>query len=367
ILGAKCECAGGRTPSSCKHAFAVLAFVQEYCAKELYNAPTEILQEWHKPSKKKKFPPQKMSDILKNCSTKPFNFDSQLNFDSLSLLKRSSPLFSVLLDKRFNVENWLLKNSICLPVSPTEEDSTQPNNQSELSLEEILFLHSNVKIGLQEAQDIEKKTTKQQNDIWKKQRKLRLTASNFFEVVHRKNSLDILSLRILEDRNLDHIPAVKHGKRYERKVKNFIEEKYSTYNFRDVGLVINPKFYYLGASPDGLLHEKDKGSLLIEIKCVYNTENMDLEELSTKPGFCLEKINNDFHLKRSHKHFYQIQGQMALSNIKKCLFVLLYDVQKEPYIEEIEYDDDKWTSMHQKLHNFYFSVHLKNIMKSASF
>ncbi|GBO11978.1 hypothetical protein AVEN_200396-1, partial [Araneus ventricosus] len=30
ILGAKCECAGGRTPSSCKHAFAVLAFVQEY-------------------------------------------------------------------------------------------------------------------------------------------------------------------------------------------------------------------------------------------------------------------------------------------------------------------------------------------------
>ncbi|CAL1298819.1 unnamed protein product, partial [Larinioides sclopetarius] len=335
ILSAECKCAGGAAPSSCKHVFTILSFVEEYCVKELYNAPTEILQQWHKPSKKKRFPAQKISEFIASNLIRPTNQNTSVNFEALSLLKRNAPIFSVVNDGRFDEDEFLFKNSICLPVIPDEEENN-PTIDFELSLEEILFLHSRIKIDLTQAQEIEKKTVKQQNDLWKVQRLLRLTASNFYRVVHRRNDLQSLSQTILEDKNLDHIPAIRHGKIYENKVKNYVAEKYTDFKFRDVGLVINPKFYFLGASPDGLLHGKD--SFLVEVKCTYNKENLELDELCLRPGFCLENKNGVFHLKRNHQYYYQIQGQMAMCNLKKCLFVLLHNVKKEPYIEEIQFN-----------------------------
>ncbi|GBN19794.1 hypothetical protein AVEN_62832-1, partial [Araneus ventricosus] len=236
ILSAGCKCAGGAVPSSCKHVFSILSFIQEYCVKELYNAPTETLQEWHKPSKKKKIPAQKISDFIKSNLVRTSNPDTSVNFEALSLLKRNAPILSIVNDKRFNEEEYLYKNSICLPASPAEEENNLNINYYELSLEEILFLHSKIKINLSQAQEIEKKSIKQQNNIWKEQRLLRLTASNFYKVVHRKNDLNSLSLRILDNKNLDHIPAIRHGKKYENKVKNYVAEKYRDFKFRDVGL-----------------------------------------------------------------------------------------------------------------------------------
>ncbi|CAL1270420.1 unnamed protein product [Larinioides sclopetarius] len=183
ILSAECKCAGGAAPSSCKHVFTILSFVEEYCVKELYNAPTEILQQWHKPSKKKRFPAQKISEFIASNLIRPTNQNTSVNFEALSLLKRNAPIFSVVNDGR---------------------------------------------------------------------------------VVHRRNDLQSLSQTILEDKNLDHIPAIRHGKIYENKVKNYVAEKYTDFKFRDVGLVINPKFYFLGASPDGLLHG-----------CMGDGENVD--------------------------------------------------------------------------------------------
>lgn len=172
-----------------------------------------------------------------------------------------------------------------------------------------------------------------------------------------------MSLRILDNKNLDHIPAIRHGKKYENKVKNYVAEKYRDFKFRDVGLVINPKFYFLGASPDGLLHGRE--TFLVEIKCVHNTENLQLEELCLKPGFCLQHIDGVFQLKTNHQNYYQMQGQMAMCNIKKCLFVLLYNVKKDPYIEEVYFNEEKWKFIFEKVQKFYFTIHLKNIMKKC--
>lgn len=85
------------------------------------------------------------------------NPDTSVNFEALSLLKRNAPILSIVNDKRFNEEEYLYKNSICLPASPAEEENNLNINYYELSLEEILFLHSKIKINLSQAQEIEKK------------------------------------------------------------------------------------------------------------------------------------------------------------------------------------------------------------------
>ncbi|CAL1273138.1 unnamed protein product [Larinioides sclopetarius] len=123
ILSAECKCAGGAAPSSCKHVFTILSFVEEYCVKELYNAPTEILQQWHKPSKKKRFPAQKISEFIASNLIRPTNQNTSVNFEALSLLKRNAPIFSVVNDGRFDEDEFLFKNSICLPVIPAEEEN----------------------------------------------------------------------------------------------------------------------------------------------------------------------------------------------------------------------------------------------------
>ncbi|CAL1282608.1 unnamed protein product [Larinioides sclopetarius] len=159
VMSAECKCAGGAAPSSCKHVFTILSFVEEYCVKELYNAPTEILQQWHKPSKKKRFPAQKISEFIASNLIRPTNQNTSVNFEALSLLKRNAPIFSVVNDGRFDEDEFLFKNSICLPVIPAEEENN-PTIDFELSLEEILFLHSRIKIDLTQAQEIEKKNCK---------------------------------------------------------------------------------------------------------------------------------------------------------------------------------------------------------------
>ena len=100
-----------------------------------------------------------------------------------------------------------------------------------------------------------------------------------------------------------------HGKVYEKKAKYYICKTFSTFDFRDVGLVINPFFPYLGASPDGLLCGEDV--MLVEVKCIFNKDRLNLSELCLKADFCLRDNGDEtYSLKENHQYFFQIQGQM---------------------------------------------------------
>lgn len=49
-------------------------------------------------------------------------------------------------------------------------------------------------------------------------------------------------------------------------------EKCKTVQFESRGLLVNPKYPYLGASIDGLVICEDCGTGLIEVKCPYSSE-----------------------------------------------------------------------------------------------
>ena len=59
------------------------------------------------------------------------------------------------------------------------------------------------------------------------------------------------------------------------------------------GLIINPEYAYLGASPDGIVSDPTSTNPngLLEIKCPYQARNSTPFEAATQKGFFC-KINN---------------------------------------------------------------------------
>ncbi len=69
----------------------------------------------------------------------------------------------------------------------------------------------------------------------------------------------------------------------------------------DCGLVVNPRFSFLGASPDGKVCCSGETGIL-KIKCLLKLTIA--EALATLDKFCLEKdANNTPCLKRNHDYY----------------------------------------------------------------
>jgi len=74
------------------------------------------------------------------------------------------------------------------------------------------------------------------------------------------------------------------------------------------GLVINPSFPYLGASPDGIINCDCCGKGCLEIKCPHTlSEGGETRSMSY--------LFNG-HLSKNHQYYYQLQTEILL-----CLFV----------------------------------------------
>lgn len=366
VLHASCECPGGAPPSCCKHTFAVLTFIQEYCAKELHDAQTEKLQEWHKPSKKKKFSPKKTKEIFKNSASVQNGCENPVNFSALKELSANAPIFSLLKQSDFDYDAHMIDRTIKLPITNVVSfDYKTELKGVELAFDEIVFFKEEVMINIDEAFQIEKNTINQhKNELWHRHRRVRLTASNFHRVYRRKDNFHDLSKSIMNPPDLSRIPAINYGLQKEDSVKYLIKKHFKDFTFRNVGLVINPKYPYLGASPDGLLHSNNE-TALVEIKCVFNKEKLSLDQLcERRANFCLKRENGQFMLKKEHNYYTQMQGQLAVCGLQNSYFCLSYD-SEILYIERIEFCPEFWERCSSVLKNFFFFSYLKCLLNNV--
>lgn len=110
----------------------------------------------------------------------------------------------------------------------------------------------------------------------------------------------------------------------------------------------------LGASPDGKVI--DSGCTeqygLVEVKCPATKFNVTPLDACSDPGFFLEKINENPTLKRNHNYYAQVQGQLGITQLPWCDFVVY--TSKGISIERIPFEDQYWTNMKIKLKSFYF-------------
>ncbi|XP_046845617.1 uncharacterized protein LOC124439435 [Xenia sp. Carnegie-2017] len=203
-----------------------------------------------------------------------------------------------------------------------------------------------IKINQQQADMIEKATRNQsKSQIWHQMRMGRITASNFHRAC--RTNPETPSLSLVKDvcyGSQFKSDATSWGKANEKRALNqytqVMKENHSIFSVKESGFVIDPKYPFLGASPDAISYCNCHGEGCVEIKCPYSLRNKTIQHgISDGKNFCLTKTpNGTLQMDRKHQYYYQVQLQLASTKLKFVDFVVwtLNDI----YIEQIQRDDE---------------------------
>ncbi|KAH0807689.1 hypothetical protein GEV33_015102 [Tenebrio molitor] len=239
-------------------------------------------------------------------------------------LKEVKPYGNQLVEK-VECRNHLLRNFSSKLRELTNQDyGPNANNNPDMTHEEYAAEQEKFLKDLQKSPQqitaIEEETRSQSaSQKWKQERHLRLTASNFGEICRMRSTTSCQNMvkRLLY--------CTFKGNRYTRWGTEHeslaIEEFELKYGFTvsKCGFFIDKTHYYLGASPDGLIDN----NALIEVKCPANCVDVSPEEgIERKLIKFAEMKQNKMYLKRTHPYFYQVQGQLAITQKDVCFFVI---------------------------------------------
>lgn len=157
---------------------------------------------------------------------------------------------------------------------------------------------------------------KQRTPEWFEARKERLTASDLYDAIKDSKISDNIAkkkAKIVKDNiNYNGIKALKWGTMFEPMATRIYSQNNNNIHIYDFGLICDKKNEHFGASPDGI----NELGIMIEIKCPFT-------RLIIKDNI-------------PDKYKMQIQGQLAVCNLKECDYVeckfLVLD--EKIYIEE---------------------------------
>ena len=183
--------------------------------------------------------------------------------------------------------------------------------------------------------------------------------------------------------SLSHLKAIRFGKESEDVASQLYMQYQNSHGSPGTkafhcGLVINPDFPWLGASPDRVVYDPNARPSIggLEVKCIESAQGMTpLEAFKSKQtpkegkkkSFCLKMKDGHLQLNENHNYFYQVQGQKGVSGIEWFDFALLTDPcfgLNGLFVQRINFKRNKWESEWlQKLSEFYFNHLLPVIIK----
>ena len=401
ILGGRCECKAGN--GYCKHIAAMLFMLLDYqrCGKEFLpdeKSKTEQRQQWHQPK-------VQGSACIKfsQLDFAAYNFDKDMSMnpkrqqkdysdyqscpqgmncvtrdkikvlsDTLSSLGRGHHLVNALESNNFEPVRLAETTSkaadsvpdtfdIAIPVKETvnivKNDISLKYN---LEADAFKFYSEHVCVDEEKGKSISDATVGQSRTAtWKEERCKRITASNFHAVVERKKA-DVSKLV----QNLCQIKSFsnKHthwGKQGEPVALAAYKQKKEAQGFKvttkDLGLVINPSYPYLGASLDAFVKlEKDGQATYgaVEIKTLSKYAHLSLQQAAEVPGMFFSYKDNELKICEDHQYYYQVQGQLFVAGLDWCDFFVF--TPKSADYQRIHKNYVLWFKMLTKLSDFYF-------------
>ena len=198
--------------------------------------------------------------------------------------------------------------------------------------------------------EVENQTREQRkSDRWYKERKYKLTSSRFGEICkRRKYDLKYCESLSTNQKDLSHIPAVKFGLNQEKVALEQFKQRMRFDVVKKARFFISKAYPHLGASPDGIVPASElNDEALVEVKCSY------ANRFSGEPPNYLYKVASHFKLRRDHKYYYQIQGQLHCTGLEMC-YLVVYTFPRL-FIVRV-YKDANFCNRHMipKLNQFYY-------------
>lgn len=203
-----------------------------------------------------------------------------------------------------------------------------------------------------EALQTERETRDQhQSQKWHDARKNRMTASTFGRYMNRQKVVTEAFLKSIFNKKQFTSAPTSYGISNEKTARQMYAKSQKVH-VHDCGLVINPDFPFLGASPDGKVCDQNQTGIL-EIKCPYSARDKTVQEaVDSYPNFFMERHGQSLRLKRNHAHWYQVQGQLLVTGAAFCDFVT-YTKIDTPHVERIFPDTQTMHDLLVKLTGFY--------------
>ncbi|XP_040072516.2 uncharacterized protein LOC115329946, partial [Ixodes scapularis] len=215
-----------------------------------------------------------------------------------------------------------------------------------------------IEVSPESARELELNSRQQGRSAhWRDARRHRLTASSFGRGSKREQWTETGLRNLIEPKDISHVRAVQYGLRNE----SLAADRYTAVmtNFKHnvslqhCGLVVNPGFPWLGATPDRLVYDPEELSYgVLEIKCPYSLKDTEPDYARMQNFYITFNENDEPHLDRDHDHYAQVLGQMALTGCRWGDFVVCSE--KWIVVERIRFNFQDWVEMRQKLDDFYF-------------
>lgn len=219
-------------------------------------------------------------------------------------------------------------------MSPPVEEDVPPTLQEiaydileknpNLSEEELARLFSEKRLfNDSNIEELEKATRNQlSQNLWKEQRKERITASNFHGVYAKvekllrmmergENQSNTVACEVFRTTDLSNIPAIKWGRLHEKDAgAAFSNEEGKQHANLHVVFFFCKAHPYLGATPYNVFTCSCCGSSCTEYKCPYSSKDLTIEEGWEKTDFL--EIDEKLRLKISHKYHFKSNGNLWL-------------------------------------------------------
>lgn len=222
-----------------------------------------------------------------------------------------------------------------------------------------LFYETRVCVSPEQSLSICANTHNHVNDVWRKERRIRITASECYDLYTYylndpgdRNWTKKLSAIIhpMEKR----LSPLLYGKEMEGHALNCYRQKHKGKRIIRMGLIIPPSAPFLGCSPDAIVLEDAK---LVEIKCPFSGKYKTLSEVLEKLKW-IEKKDNKYMLRKRHAYYGQVQLAMCLTRTKTADLVVFSAHDNDCASIEVPYDNDFVSKMIPVLRDIYFNIFL---------
>ncbi|KAK3749612.1 hypothetical protein QZH41_003225 [Actinostola sp. cb2023] len=285
--------------------------------------------------------------------------------------KKKKSVFSVTKDKEALLPDMQLNRVEPFPDIPLVDDGATFDLTTFTDSPATRAVLEKVTVSAAEARKLHNSTVQQALSAeWHRQRRLRLTASNFGRVLARKRlPSDSFMNSLFVSKDLSNVQSVNHGKQNESLARTIYchkmqKKEHRLFTVYESGLVVNPLHPFLAATPDGKVFDPtERNSFgLIEIKCPYTWRNMTLLEACQDDKFHCHMVDDEIHLKRDHTNGYyaQVQGQLALSGLNWCDFVVYLTGSRNMNVQRVYFDSHYWReTLFPKMRDFYVQHCLK--------